>query len=160
MTLAPAVAVIHEMQRLGLVERAAELAPHVEAKLQALKAKHPSIGDIRGKGLFWAVELLKNRTTKAPFNNYNDKVSGTPLLVDQVAGKCLADGVILQAWVSHFVIAPPLIVTHDEIDFGIATLDKHLALADVLVEEDATPELVRIGAANGIRATASVLSKL
>ena len=136
MTLAPAVAVIHEMQRLNLVERAAELAPYVEGKLQALKAKHPSVGDIRGKGLFWAVELVKNRTTKTPFNNYADKVSGTPLLVDQIAGKCLADGVIIQAWVSHFVIAPPLIVSREEIDHGIDTLDRHLAIADALVDAD------------------------
>ena len=64
MTLAPAVATIHEMQRLGLVERAAELAPYVEGKLRALKEKHPSVGDVRGKGLFWAVELVKNRVTK------------------------------------------------------------------------------------------------
>jgi taurine--2-oxoglutarate transaminase len=40
------------MRRLGLVERARELAPFVEEKLQALKAKHRSVGDVRGKGLF------------------------------------------------------------------------------------------------------------
>ncbi len=139
MTLAPAVAVINEMRRLNLVERAADLAPYVEAKLQELKAKHPSVGDVRGKGLFWAVELVKNRTTKEPFNNYADKVSGTPLLVDQIAGKCMADGVIIQAWVTHFVIAPPLIVTKEEIDHGIAVLDKHLAMADAMVDTNQEP---------------------
>ncbi|WP_433966729.1 aspartate aminotransferase family protein [Tunturiibacter gelidiferens] len=50
LTLAPAVATIHEMQRLGLVERARELAPYVEGKLTELKSKHPSIGDVRGRG--------------------------------------------------------------------------------------------------------------
>ncbi len=139
MTLAPAVATIHEMQRLGLVERSATLAPYVEEKLQALKANHPSVGDIRGKGLFWAVELVRNRATRQPFNTYADKVSGTPLLVDQIAAKCMADGVILQAWVSHFVIAPPLIVTTEEIDRGIDTLDRHLGIADALIDSDAEP---------------------
>ncbi|HEY6374956.1 MAG TPA: aminotransferase class III-fold pyridoxal phosphate-dependent enzyme [Edaphobacter sp.] len=129
-TLAPAVACIHEMQRLNLVERARELAPYVEAKLNDLKARHRSIGDIRGKGLFWAVDMVKDRTTKEPFNTYADKVSGKPLVVDQIAAKMLADGVTIQAWVSHFVIAPPLIVTKEEIDRGIATLDQHLTLAD------------------------------
>jgi taurine--2-oxoglutarate transaminase len=133
MTLAPAVATIAEMRRLNLIDRAAELAPYVESKLQALKAKHPSVGDVRGKGLFWAVELVKNRTSKEPFNTYADKVSGKPLLVDQIAGKCLADGVTIQAWVSHFVIAPPLIVTVEELDRGIDTLDRHLGIADALV---------------------------
>jgi len=131
MTLAPAVATIHEMQRLNLVDRAAELAPYVESKLKALKEKHPSIGDIRGKGLFWAVDLVKNRETKEPFNTYAQKIDGkTSLLVDQIAAKMFADGVSIQAWVSHFVIAPPLIVTKEELDFGIDTLDKYLSIAD------------------------------
>jgi taurine--2-oxoglutarate transaminase len=63
-----------------------------------------------------------------------DKVEGKPLVVDQVAAKMMADGVAQQAWVSHFVIAPPLIVTKDELDIGIAALDQHLGLADALVE--------------------------
>lgn len=134
-TLGPAVATIEEMQRLKLVERAAELEPYVRAKLEALKEKHVSIGDVRGLGLFFAVELVKNRKTKQPFNTMRDKVEGKPLVVDQIAGKMMADGVAQQAWVSHFVIAPPLIVTKDEIDLGIATLDKHLGIADELVEK-------------------------
>jgi len=133
-TLAPAVATIHEMQRLGLVERAKELEPYVGAKLNELKAKHVSVGDVRGKGLFWAVDLVKNRTTKEPFNTYEDKVSGKALLVDQIAAKMMGDGVTIQAWVSHFVVAPPLIVTKEQIDLGIATLDKHLGMADAAVE--------------------------
>jgi taurine--2-oxoglutarate transaminase len=134
MTLGPAVATIEEMQRLKLVERAAELEPYVREKLEALKAKHVSIGDVRGMGLFFAVELVKNRTTKQPFNTMADKVEGKPLVVDQIAAKMMADGVAQQAWVSHFVIAPPLIVTKEELDFGIDALDRHLGIADALVE--------------------------
>jgi len=62
-------------------------------------------------------------------------------VVDQIAGKCMAEGVIIQAWVSHFVIAPPLIVTTAELDRGIDMLDKHLSIADALVEADAVVEL-------------------
>ena len=120
MTLLPAVATIREMQRLGLVERARELEPFV-GKLRRSR-RNKSVGDVRGKGLFWAVDLVKNQQTKEPFNTYTDKVSGKPLLVGQIAGKMLAEGVILQAWVSHFVIAPPLIVTKEEIDRGIRAL--------------------------------------
>ena len=133
-TLGPAVATIEEMQRLKLVERAAELEPYVREKLEALKEKHPSIGDVRGLGLFFAVELVKNRKTKQPFNTMRDKVEGKPLVVDQIAAKMMADGVAQQAWVSHFVIAPPLIVTKEELDLGIDALDRHLGIADALVE--------------------------
>jgi taurine--2-oxoglutarate transaminase len=134
MTLGPAVATIEEMERLKLVERAASLEPYVRGKLEALKEKHPSIGDVRGLGLFWAVELVKNRETKEPFNTMRDKVDGKPLVVDQVAAKMMGMGVAQQAWVSHFVIAPPLIVTEAELDMGIDALDEALAIADALVE--------------------------
>jgi taurine--2-oxoglutarate transaminase len=85
---------------------------------------------VRGKGLFWAVDLVKDQKTKEPFNTYTDKVSGKPLLVDQIAAKMAADGVMIQAWVSHLVIAPPLIVTREQLDEGIAALDRHLSIAD------------------------------
>ncbi len=133
-TMGPAVATIEEMQRLKLVERAAELEPYVRAKLEALKAKHPSVGDVRGLGLFFAVEIVKNRTTKQLFNTMRDKADGKPLMVDQIAGRMMADGVAIMAWVSHFIIAPPLIVTKEELDRGIAVLDEHLSIADALVE--------------------------
>jgi taurine--2-oxoglutarate transaminase len=132
MTLGPAVATIREMQRLNLVERSRELGPFVEGLLQQLKARHKSIGDVRGKGLFWAVDLVKDQQTKEPFNTYTDKISGKPLLVDQIAGKMMAEGVILQAWVSHFVLAPPLIIEKSEIERAIDTLDRWLHLADDL----------------------------
>ena len=50
MTLAPAVATIHEMQRLGLVERSREMGEYLGSKLRELKRKHVSIGDVRGAG--------------------------------------------------------------------------------------------------------------
>ena len=134
LTLGPAVATIEEMQRLKLVERTADLEPYVRAKLEAVKAKHVSVGDVRGLGLFFAVEIVKNRKTKQLFNTMRDKVEGKPLVVDQIVGKMMAQGVAIQAWVSHFVIAPPLIVTKEELDLGIAALDEHLSIADALVE--------------------------
>ena len=135
LTLGPAVATIEEMQRLKLIERASELEPYVRQKLEALKARHPSVGDVRGLGLFFAVELVKNRATKQLFNTMRDKVEGKPLVVDQIAAKMMAQGVSIQSWVSHFVIAPPLIVTKEELDLGIAALDEHLSIADALVEK-------------------------
>ncbi len=133
-TLGPALATIEEMQRLKLVERAAELEPYVRAKVEALKAKHPSVGDVRGLGLFFAIELVKNRRTKEPFNTMRDKVEGNPTVVDQIAAKMMADGVAQQSWISHFVIAPPLIITKEELDLGFAAFDRHLGIADALVE--------------------------
>jgi taurine---2-oxoglutarate transaminase len=133
MTLGPAVATIHEMQRLGLVERANEMGAYLGEKLVGLKAKHPSIGEVRGIGLFWAVELVKNQQTKEPFNTWQEKLDGKALVVDQVAAKMLAQGVVMQAWMSHFVLAPPLIVEKEQIDTAIAALDDALNFADGLL---------------------------
>jgi len=133
MTLAPAVATIHEMQRLGLVDRANKIGAYLGEKLKALAVRHPSIGDVRGIGAFWAVELVKNKQTKQPFNTMLDKVEGKPLVVDQVAAEALRRGVAVQAWVSHFVIAPPLIIEESEVDAGVAALDAALSIADATV---------------------------
>jgi len=130
MTLAAGVAAIHELQRLGLVERAREMGEYLGERLKALKAKHASIGDVRGLGLFWCVELVKNRQTKEPFNTKADKMAGKPLLVDQVAAAMMKKGVAINAWLSHFVIAPPLIIEREEIDAGVAALDEALEMAD------------------------------
>jgi taurine--2-oxoglutarate transaminase len=130
MTLAPGVAAIHEMQRLGLVDRAREMGEYLGARLRALKDKHPSVGDVRGLGLFWCVELVKNRQTKQPFNTKADKMAGKPLVVDQVAAAMMKSGVAINSWLSHFVIAPPLIIEREQIDAGVAALDDALAFAD------------------------------
>jgi len=72
-----------------------------------LKEKHPSIGDVRGMGLFWAVELVKNRRTKQPLNTKAEKINSQPLVVDKVAAGMMKEGVSVIAWISHFVIGPP-----------------------------------------------------
>jgi len=135
LTLAPAVASIKEMKRLNLAGRAVEMGAYVGTRLNALKERHPSIGEVRGIGMFWAVELVRNQKAKTPFNSFKDKISGAPLVVDKVAARMMGNGVYIQAWMSHFVIAPPLIVTETELDQGVAALDEALEIADVSASE-------------------------
>ena len=134
LTLAPAIAAINEYKRMNLIDRSREMGEYLGRKLDALKPKHPSIGDVRGLGLFWAVDLVKNRRTKKAFNTKSDKVNGVPMMVDKIAGQMMKNGVFVQAWISHFVIAPPLIVSKEEIDQGVEALDAALGLADAEVE--------------------------
>lgn len=134
MTLAPAIATIREMQRLKLVERSSTMGDYLGSKLMALAKSHPSIGEIRGLGLFWAVDLVKNRKTKEPLNTKAEKIAGKPLVVDQVAAEMMKNGVAVQPWISHLVLAPPLIIEKQDIDVGVAVLDSALSLADRFVE--------------------------
>ena len=130
MTLAPAIAAIDESKRLDLVNRARRLGEVLGAKLRALAATHPSVGDVRGRGLLWAVEIVRDRATREPFNVPADKLSFKPLMVEKVAAEMMKKGVYVLPWMSHFVIAPPLIVTEDEIAAGVAALDEALSIAD------------------------------
>ena len=135
MGLAPAIATINEMRRLNLVERSREMGDYLGRQLLRLKDKHPSIGDVRGLGLFWAVELVKNRTTKKPLNTKEEKITGQPLVVDKVAAEMLRSGVAINPWISHFVVAPPLIIEKNEIDLAVDVFDQALAIADQYIEE-------------------------
>jgi taurine--2-oxoglutarate transaminase len=128
--LAAASATIREFRRLNLVERAQEMEPYVGDRLRALQSGHPSVGDVRGKGLFWAVDLVSNRERKTPFNTKAEKLAGKPLVVDQVTAEMMRNGVAVQGWISHLVIAPPLIITKAEIDLAMDVLDRALKIAD------------------------------
>ena len=85
----------------------------------------------------WAllgVDLVKNRETKEPLNTKADKMAGKPLVVDQVAADMMKGGVAVQPWISHIVLAPPLIIEKDDLDLGVAMLDNALRIADRRVE--------------------------
>ncbi len=133
LTLAPAVAAIEEYRRLDLLARSRREGEYLLARLREIAARHPSVGDVRGLGLFAAVELVKNRRTKAPFNTEDDKLAGRPLVADAVAQAMLKDGVYCVSWVSHLILAPPLIIERAELDRGLDVLDRALAVADAAV---------------------------
>jgi taurine--2-oxoglutarate transaminase len=127
------VAAIKELRRLDLVNRAREMGKYLGEKLHALQPKHPSIGEVRGLGLFWALDMVKDQANKTPFNTKQDKVDGKVTVVDRVAAEMMKRGVSIQAWISHFVIAPPLIIEKQELDFAVDQLDQSLAIADAAI---------------------------
>jgi taurine--2-oxoglutarate transaminase len=133
LTLAPAVAAIDEYRRLGLIERSKSMGEVFGAKLRGLMERHPSVGDVRGLGLFWALELVKSRATREPFNVPQDKVARKPLVVDAVTAEAMKQGVSVVGWISHLVIAPPLIITEAEMDEAVRALDAALLVADAQV---------------------------
>ncbi len=133
MTLGPAVAAIEEYRRLNLLEKSRRDGEYLLTRLREIQARHPSVGDVRGLGLFAAVELVKDRSQRTPFNTEEDKLAGKPLVADQVAAAMLKEGVFCVSWVSHLVVAPPLIVTREELDHGLDVLDRALGVADAQV---------------------------
>lgn len=132
-TLAPAIAAINEYRRMDLINAARKQGEYLGAQLKLLKERHGCIGDVRGLGLFWGVELVKNRKTKERFFEPEDKLAGKTSVLDRIAGDMMKKGVFVQSWLSHFIVAPPLIVSREEIDEGITAFDECLKVADGLV---------------------------
>lgn len=133
--MSPVIAAINEYKRLDLFENAKKMGAYLGKRLNELKGRHLSVGDVRGIGLFWAVEIVKNRKTKKPFNTRAEKAAGAPLMVDKVAAEMNKRGVYQSTWISHFVIAPPLIINRDQINFGLDAMDEALKIADAEVEK-------------------------
>ncbi|MGA7874091.1 MAG: aspartate aminotransferase family protein [Desulfoferrobacter sp.] len=129
---AAAVRTVRIYQEDNLVENSEKMGQYLLEKAMELKEKHRSIGDVRGLGLFVGLELVKSRKTKEPMVAVAGKVQpGTnPKL--EVAKKLGQLGMMAMAANPGNVIAmaPPLIVTKDEIDEGIAIMDQALEVAD------------------------------
>ena len=129
---ATALSVIPIYEADNLVENSAQLGDYLLDQAMALKEKHPSVGDVRGLGLFVGLELVKSKETREPLTPVNAKIlPGTnPKL--EVAKKLGEMGMMAMAAnpVNVIALAPPLIVTRDEIDEGIAIMDKALEAAD------------------------------
>ncbi|MBB5254048.1 4-aminobutyrate aminotransferase-like enzyme [Sulfurisphaera ohwakuensis] len=128
-SLAAIPAVIEEYKRLNLLSHVKVMGEYLGKRLFELKERHKSIGDVRGIGLFWAIELVKDKNN-TPFGDYEDKYEGKPTLVDIISKKALEKGVYVYNGPSWLIISPPLIINKEEIDQGIETLDEVIKEAD------------------------------
>ena len=129
---ASAVASIEAFQEEGIVENAAAMGDVFRTELGRLAEKHPSIGEVRGLGCFWGLELVKNRETREPLVPFNGSGEAAKP-VAAVMKAALERGLYLMTHWNVVMVCPPLTITRDELDEGIATLDEALAVADEFV---------------------------
>jgi taurine--2-oxoglutarate transaminase len=73
---------------------------------------------------------VKNRETKEPFDTKADKLSGKALMTGKIAGDAMKNGLYMAPWYDTLVIAPPLIITEEQIDEAVDILDKSLQIGD------------------------------
>ena len=120
---------IRIMQSENLIDNAASKGIYLENKVEALISKHPSIGDFRNTGLLGCIELVKNRETKEQLIPWNAKGSeGT--ISAKIAGKLRELGMFTFVKWNFIFIAPPLIITEEQIDEGVAIISEALEIAD------------------------------
>src|SRR3954447_7849313 len=126
---ASAVASIEAVKEEGIVEQSAANGEIFREQLDALAAKHPSIGEVRGLGTFWGLELVTNRETRemlVPFNAAGEAAAP----VARLQKAALERGLYLMTHWNVVMVCPPLNITREEIDEGIAILDDVLSIAD------------------------------
>jgi taurine--2-oxoglutarate transaminase len=129
---ASGVASIEAYREEGIVENAAAHGEYLATELRALQDRHPSIGDVRGLGLFWGLELVRNRETREPLVPFNaGGEAAAP--VGRIVKAALERGLYLFVHWNVVIIAPPLNITREELDEGLSVLDEVLALADEYV---------------------------
>lgn len=121
---AAAVATIDVMTEEKMVENAAAIGENViKPLLLELMAKHKVIGEVRGKGVFWALDLVTDRATRAPLAPYG---ASSPAMNELVAA-CKKLGLFPFNNYNRMHICPPCNVTEAEIREGFAILDQAFA---------------------------------
>ncbi len=134
---ATALSLIPLYQEDNLIENSEILGKYLLEKALELKDKHPCVGDVRGLGLFVGIELVKNKKTKEPLTAADAKIQPGTNPKIEIAQKLGALGMMAMAAnpVNVIAMAPPLIITKDEIDEGIAIMDEALKAGDVYAEK-------------------------
>ena len=132
---AAGIASIQAYKDEKMIENSARLGRIVGRELEAMKAKHISVGDVRGKGLFWAIELVKDRKTREMLMPSKEEPYATK---GGMAGikKVLSDGgIYLFSRPNLLAIAPPLCITEEQLMEGLRVIDKALDVADQMVAD-------------------------
>jgi alanine-glyoxylate transaminase / (R)-3-amino-2-methylpropionate-pyruvate transaminase len=118
-TAVAARATIEVIEEERLLENVERVGAYFRKKLDALQAKHPLIGDVRGLGLMQGLELVKDRKTKEP----------APAETNQFMEQCRRNGLLIGKgglWGNVIRISPPLTVREAQIDDAIERMDKSL----------------------------------
>ena len=124
---ASAVATIEAMQSEGVVENARRIGDEVlRPGLEALAQRHPIIGDVRGLGVFFALELVVDRDTKEPLAPYG---ASSPAMNDIVAAS-RNESLLIFTNFNRIHVVPPCTINDDEMRDGLARLDRALSVAD------------------------------
>lgn len=132
---AAAMAAIRVYQEEGLVENSRILGEKLLNELEKMKERHPSIGDVRGLGLFAAIEFVRDRKTREPLvawtvENYEKKDP----VISNLLGRMKVNGVTGYSRWNVLFIAPPLCITEEQLMEGLAKIDQAIDLVDEAIK--------------------------
>ncbi|MFC1771412.1 aminotransferase class III-fold pyridoxal phosphate-dependent enzyme [Candidatus Margulisiibacteriota bacterium] len=131
---AAGLACIEVYEQENLLENAINMGEYLEAEMIFLKEKHPSIGDFRNTGLLGCIELVKNKKTKEPITPWNAKAEEMEI-TNKVAAKLRELGLFTFVRWNWIFLAPPLIITREQMDEALAIISKAVSVADQYYSE-------------------------
>ncbi|GAB4548096.1 MAG: aspartate aminotransferase family protein [Anaerolineales bacterium] len=111
---AAALATIETYEEEKIFENAKTVGKHLGKRLEEMKKKHPSIGDVRYIGMFTAMELVKNRETKEPMD------------LTALKNFLVSSGVYVFNFKNVLFVVPPLIITQEQLEDGLKVIDEGL----------------------------------
>jgi taurine--2-oxoglutarate transaminase len=123
------VATIEVYKEESLVENAGAMGVVLEGGLEELKAKHPSVGDVRCIGLFSVIELVKDKETKEPLAPWNAKPDEMGVMAE-VPGALRERGMFTFSKWNWIFVVPPLCINETELRDGLRILDEVLEITD------------------------------
>jgi taurine--2-oxoglutarate transaminase len=124
---AASVAAIGAMKDERIVENAARIGRDVLGPgLAELAERHPSVGEVRGLGVFWALDLVRDRETREPLAPYG----GSSPAMDALVAACKAQGLLPFTNFNRLHVVPPCTISDTEAKEGLAMLDQALTVAD------------------------------
>lgn len=126
MSCAAGVACMDVYHEENLIEKSRILGDRMINSLKDMQKKHPCIGDVRGKGLFATIELVKDRKTKEPMAPFN---GGSPA-ISKIVSEAKNRGIMFNARWNFFVFAPPLVISKADLDRSMVMLDELLVYTD------------------------------
>ncbi|MFE9255646.1 aspartate aminotransferase family protein [Streptomyces sp. NPDC006879] len=127
---AAAVATINTMAEEGIVENAAHIGETVIGPaLAEIAERHPSVGEVRGLGVFWALELVRDKATREPLVPYNAAGADNAPMAE-FAAACKKSGLWPFVNMNRTHVVPACTVTEAEAKEGLALLDEALCVAD------------------------------
>ncbi|WP_376709656.1 (R)-1-hydroxy-2-aminoethylphosphonate ammonia-lyase [Pseudochrobactrum lubricantis] len=114
-TTRAALTTIQIIEEEGLVQRAAELGQYAMNRLRELQLRSPHVGDVRGRGLLFGVELVRDRHSREPDN----------ALAEAVYYRCLEGGVSFKISQGNVLtLSPPLIITQQELEQALSVVER------------------------------------
>ena len=129
---AGALAVQQRLHEDRVLERVAPLGRTLETKLRSAFADHPHVGDIRGRGLFWGLELVADRATRQPFDPKLQVHARVKRAAMQAGLLCYPMGGTLDGRQGdHVLLAPPFILEAAQLDELVAKLSAAITLEEL-----------------------------